>query len=87
MDFDFKGFPKANFRERMIDYWMAEGCFKTRLDAIDNYGGHDFDVLCAKCNGKTLLYFKYDQGTNKKECFEIVDNDFVIPVSAINIVS
>ena len=85
MEFDFSGFPKVGFRDEMIDSWMEEGCFKTKLDAVDNYGGHDFDELCSRCDGTKLMHFKYDAGTEKKECFEVVDNNFVIPVSAIDI--
>ncbi len=84
---DFSGFVKDNFRQLMIDSWMEEGCFSTEVDAIDNYGGHDFDTLIDRCDGTTLLNFKYDEGTNEQYCFEIIDNSFVIPVSAINIYS
>ena len=86
IDFDFSGLPKSGFREKMIDHWMEEGCFKTRQDAVDNYGGHKFDLLCRRCDGSMLLNFKYDIGTDEKECFETVDNNFVIPVSVIDIV-
>ena len=85
MKYDFSGFPKIDFRRRMINQWMREGCFKTEGEAIDNYGTHDFDTLCERCDGATLLHFKYDIGTGGKECFEIVDNNFVIPISAINV--
>ena len=79
---NFSGYLKKDFKEKMIDFWMEEGIFKTRQNAIEHYGGKEFDKLCSK---KTLCFFKYDINTNEKECFEIVDNNFVIPVAAINI--
>ena len=81
---EFQGTPKKNFRQLMIISWMAEGCFETEEKAIKNYGGEDFDKLCERFNGDAVLSFKMEIGSTT-ECFEIKDNNFVIPVSAIEI--
>ena len=80
----FNGFPKEDFRERMIQYWIdSEPCFNGDKEAaLANYGGEDFDRLCERCDGSTLLTFTMDCD---KTCFESVDDNFVIPVSAINV--
>lgn len=82
----FTGFPKKDFRQRMISHWMKEGVFDTEQAAIDNYGGAKFDALCEKCDGTTLLSFNFDHESTT-ECFESEDDNFVIPVSAIDVYS
>lgn len=78
----FTGFPLDNFKSLMIDYWMSEGIFSSRQAAIKHYGGPGFNKLCTRCDGKVLLTFIKDTDTT---CFEEIDNDYVIPISAINI--
>ena len=68
----------------MIAYWVSNEGFDDEKEALDCYGGTDFDCFCKKCDGTTLLSFDYEVN-NTDECFEVVDNNFVIPVSAINI--
>ena len=80
---DFSGFPKEDFRQSMINYWMSNG-FETELQALKCYGGRSFDVLCERMTPTVLMNFKYDIGETKT-CFEIIDNNFVIPVDAIDI--
>ena len=81
----FEGFPKPDFRERMIAHWLKENVFNGDSGAaISNYGGPAFDKLCERLDGTTLLLFmKNDEET----CFEFVDNNFVIPIDAIDIYS
>ena len=78
----FTGFPKKNFRQLMIDFWMSEGCFDSEADALKNYDAEGFDALCGRCDGTTLLTFTYDDSST---CFEVIDNNYVIPVTAIDI--
>lgn len=81
---DFTGFPKEDFRQLMINYWMKNENYEKEVDALEAYGGHDFDAFCDRLDNTSLLNFKYDLNS-LTECFEVIDNNFVIPVSAINI--
>jgi len=85
----FKAKAKSNFRERMVAYWMMEDNFATKEDALNNYGGKEFDELCEKVKSECL--FVPDIGYSDKSvdgtlCFEEKDGDFVIPIEFLEIV-
>jgi hypothetical protein len=79
----FKAKAKSNFRDLMIQEWMLFENFKTEEDALNNYGGVDFDNLCERVKNECL--YVPDIGYSDKTvdgtlCFEEKDNSFVIPV-------
>jgi len=83
---EFRAFVPANFTGLMIQWWMRD----ERLDrdaAIAAYLDNDFKKLSSRI-ANTHQTFKPDLGyanaeTNGSLCFEIEDNNFVIPVEIL----
>ena len=83
----FTGIVKSDFRERMVKYWMTNEGYATPGEAIDVYGGNDFDDLCNAVIG-VKREFEPDLGYTDAEidgtlCFDLIDDNFVIPVDFI----
>ena len=81
----FKGIPHKNFRENMIHFWIeSEG-----KDVLPHYLDGKFENLCLLCDGSKILNFEYeinyDGSIDESQCFEVNDNNFVIPTEIIKI--
>lgn len=74
---NFYGFVQGDVEEKMIQYWMSDEGI-TRDAAMNYYYNDEFLELCKRL--KSVCEFKFD---TESTCFEIKDNDFVIPVSII----
>ena len=78
----FKAQVPDDFREKMIQFWMDEDGFETKEEALSFYCGEAFEQLCLRLP-RNVCDFKPDLGYSDKDgiyCFEIEDNNFVIPV-------
>ncbi len=82
----FQAFVPENFTELMIKYWKDDEKL-TRAEALGFYYDDDFIRLASRISG-TQQTFKPDIGYRDKSidgtlCFEIEDNNLVIPVSIL----
>lgn len=77
---EFYGFVKGNVQERIIQCWMDDENI-SREHAISCYADNDFYKLCDRL--KYICKFSFD-GESQTDCFESVDNNFVIPVEIID---
>lgn len=75
----FKGFIEGDVEERMIQWWMYdERC--SRKQAIEYYYDDSFPALCERLKSE-CVFIKDD----KRTCFEVEDNNFIIPINIINV--
>lgn len=82
----FSATVPEDFAELMIGFWMEEGF--SRNEAIDAYYDDDFIELVDRIKGQRCK-FKPDLGyadrnINGTLCFEVEDDNFVIPVLILN---
>ena len=85
---EFTALVPANFKGLMIQYWMRDESID-RNEAIAAYIDADFERLNKRI-ANTVQTFKPDIApyehcaeTNGLTCFEVVDNNFVIPVEIL----
>lgn len=84
---EFKAYVPENFKDLMIQYWMRDENM-SRDEAIDAYLDDDFEKLNKRI-ANTYQTFKPDLGyVNASElegglCFEVDDNNIVIPVDIL----
>ena len=83
---EFRALVPANFKGLMIQYWMKDENI-SRNKAIDYYLDNEFENLNKRI-ANTVQSFKPDLGytnedKNGRLCFEIEDNNYVIPVDIL----
>lgn len=81
----FKGYLSPNFRQMMIEYWIEDEGYDSVSEALEAYGGEDFDELCNMTGLRTFVpdLGYTDDSKDGTLCFESVDNNFCIPVEFI----
>lgn len=79
----FEALVPNNFEAIMVDWWQEEESL-TRDDALAAYHNDSFKALVDRVAGKRCK-FKLDLGCgwDGGTCFEVLDNNFVIPVSIL----
>lgn len=86
----FEAKVPEDFEEQMIKFWMKDENV-TREEAMGFYHDDDFKSLCSRLSGGGIHAFNPDLGYTKRDidgtlCFEWKDNNFVIPVSILEVV-
>lgn len=89
MELEYTAKAPSNFEELMINFWMEQDKFGSKEEAVSAYYDNAFIELKRRVVGKPCRY-KLDLGYSNKElngkyCFEIEDNNFVIPVDILDI--
>jgi hypothetical protein len=82
---DFKSTVSTNFRDGWID-WMVEVDRRTRSEIKDIYCDKKFDDLCSRISGNICDFnyeYNHDGSICDLYCFEVIDNNFVIPYSLL----
>lgn len=83
----FRATVPDNFRELMIEYWMRDEGMDYD-EALACYGDGSFEELCERLSG-VESEFVCEVGSEPNDwdgiCFEVTDNNFVIPLNILNI--
>lgn len=86
---EFEAMVPDNFADLMVDYWETDESM-SRDEALEAYYDDSFKQLDKRISG-TRRTFKPDLGYSDKSidgtlCFESEDNNFVIPVSILEVI-